>query len=296
MLNERNVVKGWLIVNSFVKWDKFTEIYELLLDAGKAKGIDLEMKSSSDVFCSVQSGFEEIPLPDFVIFWDKDILLARRLEKIGLRLFNPSESIEVCDDKGQTAIALSEKGIRTPLTFLSPKAYPSFGCTDLSFLDKAEDSLGYPMVIKENRGSFGKQVHLVRSRAEAEELIAGFKEHPFIMQEYIEESGGRDVRVNVVGGKVVASMYRYNDNDFRSNITNGGSMKCYEADPAQAEIAIKACEAIGLDFAGVDVLFGNDGPVICEVNSNPHFKTTLECTGINMAEHIMAHILEVMSK
>ncbi|MCR4792267.1 MAG: RimK family alpha-L-glutamate ligase [Lachnospiraceae bacterium] len=288
-------MKGWLIVNSFVKWDKFSEIYELLLSAGKAEGVDLEMKSSTDVFCSVQSGFKDTSLPDFVIFWDKDILLARRLEKAGLRLFNPSESIEVCDDKGQTAIALMDKGIRTPLTFLSPKAYPSFGCTDLSFLDKAEEALGYPMVIKENRGSFGKQVHLVHDRAEAEALIAGFKEHPFIMQEFIEESKGRDVRINVVGGKVVASMYRYNDNDFRSNITNGGSMKSFEADPAQAKEAIKACEAIGLDFAGVDVLFGKDGPIICEVNSNPHFKTTLECTGINMAEHIMAHILEVMS-
>ena len=124
-------MKGWLIVNSFVKWDKFSEIYNLLLEAGKKVGVELDLKTSSDIFCSVQSGFEGMELPDFVIFWDKDILLARRLEQAGLRLFNPSESIEVCDDKGQTAIALQAKGIRTPLTFLSPKAYPSFGCTDL---------------------------------------------------------------------------------------------------------------------------------------------------------------------
>jgi len=287
-------LNGWLIVNSFVKWDKFSEIYELLLDAGKKIGVSLEMKTSSDIFCSVQSEFGPLKLPDFAIFWDKDILLARRLEKMGLRLFNSSESIETCDDKGQTAIALQAGGIRTPLTFLSPKAYPAFGCTDMNFLRKAEEKLGYPMVIKENRGSFGQQVHLVNNAYEAERLIASFKEHPFIMQEYIEESAGRDVRVNVVGGRVVASMYRYNDNDFRSNITNGGSMKKYEASEAQAKIAIDACKAIGLDFAGVDVLFGKDGPIICEVNSNPHFKTTLECTGINMAEHIISHIAEVM--
>ncbi|MCR5440852.1 MAG: RimK family alpha-L-glutamate ligase [Lachnospiraceae bacterium] len=287
-------MNGWLIVNSFVKWDKFSEIYELLLDAGKKIGVSLEMKTSSDIFCSVQSEFGPLKLPDFAIFWDKDILLARRLEKMGLRLFNSSESIETCDDKGQTAIALQAGGIRTPLTFLSPKAYPAFGCTDMNFLRKAEEKLGYPMVIKENRGSFGQQVHLASNAYEAERLIASFKEHPFIMQEYIEESAGRDVRVNVVGGRVVASMYRYNDNDFRSNITNGGSMKKYEASEAQAKIAIDACKAIGLDFAGVDVLFGKDGPIICEVNSNPHFKTTLECTGINMAEHIISHIAEVM--
>ena len=287
-------MNGWLIVNSFVKWDKFSEIYELLLDAGKKVGVSLEMKTSSDIFCSVQSEFSSLKLPDFAIFWDKDILLAKRLEKMGLRLFNSSDSIETCDDKGQTAIELQEGGIRTPLTFLSPKAYPAFGCTDMTFLRKAEEKLGYPMVIKENRGSFGQQVHLVSNSYEAERLIASFKEHPFIMQEYIEESAGRDVRVNVVGGRVVASMYRFNDNDFRSNITNGGSMKKYEASEAQAKIAIDACKAIGLDFAGVDVLFGKEGPIICEVNSNPHFKTTLECTGINMAEHIISHIAEVM--
>ncbi len=287
-------MNGWLIVNSFVKWDKFSEIYELLLNAGRKVGVSLEMKTSSDIFCSVQSEFSDLELPDFAIFWDKDILLARRLEKMGLRLFNSSESIETCDDKGQTAIALLDGGIRTPKTFLSPKAYPAFGCTDMAFLRKAEEALGYPMVIKENRGSFGQQVHLVNNSYEAERLIASFKEHPFVMQEYIEESAGRDVRVNVVGGRVVASMYRYNDNDFRSNITNGGSMKKYEASEAQAKIAIDACKAIGLDFAGVDVLFGKNGPIICEVNSNPHFKTTLECTGINMAEHIISHIAEVM--
>ena len=288
-------VKGWLIVNSFVKWDKFSEIYELLLGAAKKAGADLELKTSTDIFCSVQDEGFKAQLPDFAIFWDKDILLARRLEKMGLRLFNSSESIELCDDKGQTAIELVEKGIRTPLTFLSPKAYPQFGCTDFSFLRKSEKELGYPMIIKENRGSFGKQVHLVKSAPEAEELITSFKEHPFIMQEYIECSGGRDVRINVVGDRAIASMYRYNDNDFRSNITNGGSMKKYEPDAAQEEIAVRATKALGLDFAGVDVLFGEGGPIICEVNSNPHFKTTLECTGINMAEHIIDYILKTVS-
>ena len=289
-------MKGWLIVNSFVKWDKFSEIYTLLLEAGKKVGVELELKTSSDILCSVQSRFSEYELPDFGIFWDKDILLASRLEKMGLRLFNSSQSIEACDDKGQTAIALVDGGIRTPKTFLSPKAYPTFGCTDMTFLRMAEEELGYPMIIKENRGSFGQQVHLVKSSYEAEVLIKSFKEHPFIMQEYIEESSGRDVRINVVGDRVVASMYRYNDNDFRSNITGGGSMKSFTADKEQEELAIAACKAPGLDFAGVDVLFGKEGPIICEVNSNPHFKTTLECTGINMAEHIISYIKEYMDE
>ena len=80
------------------------------------------------------------------------------------------------------------------------------------------------------------------------------------------------------------------DGDFRSNLTRGGAMEACVPDEAQQDIAIRAAEAIGLDFAGVDVLFGQNGPLICEVNSNPHFKTTLECTGVNMAEEIMRHI------
>ena len=114
------------------------------------------------------------------------------------------------------------------------------------------------------------------------------------MQEFIAESCGRDVRVNVVGGKVVSAMERYNDADFRSNISNGGSMRNASLSPEAETVAIRAAELIGLDFAGVDVLYGNDGPIICEVNSNPHFKSSLECTGVDMSEEIMAYILEQM--
>ena len=114
------------------------------------------------------------------------------------------------------------------------------------------------------------------------------------MQEFIKESCGRDVRVNVVGGKVVSAMERYNENDFRSNITNGGSMRRVSLSEEMANAAIKATEAIGLDFAGVDVLFGKDGPIVCEVNSNPHFKSSLECTGVDMSELIMDYVVECL--
>ena len=80
------------------------------------------------------------------------------------------------------------------------------------------------------------------------------------------------------------------DGDFRSNLTRGGSMAPYSPTRAEAELAVAATELLGLDFAGVDVLFGRDGPLLCEVNSNAHFKTTLECTGVNMAVEIMRHI------
>ena len=112
-----------------------------------------------------------------------------------------------------------------------------------------------------------------------------------LFQELIKESYGHDTRINVVGGRVVASMLRRStDGDFRSNLTLGGTMENYTPTPEEADLAIRATQLLGLDFAGVDVLFGKDGPILCEVNSNAHFKTTLECTGVNMALEIMRHI------
>ena len=113
----------------------------------------------------------------------------------------------------------------------------------------------------------------------------------FLLQEFAAGSAGCDLRINVVGERVCATILRRNENDFRSNVSGGANMEPYTPSEVQVRIAIDAARALGLDFAGVDVLFGADGePLICEVNSNPHFKNTLDCTGVNLAEHIMAHI------
>ncbi len=280
--------KGWLVINSFVKHDKFFELYRMLLAAGEKKGVALELKTTTDLMVAVG---EALQTPDFVLFWDKDIYLAQRLEAMGVRVFNSARSIELCDNKILTAQALVQAGVRTPKTLVAPKTYEGTGYSNQSFLEKAVQILGYPLIVKEAYGSFGAQVHLVEAWEQLLEVVAQIHHKPFILQEFIESSKGRDIRVNVVGGKVIASMLRHNENDFRSNITNGGSMDRVEITEAQAEEAVKACQALGLDFAGVDVLFGLDGePIICEVNSNPHFKSTYQCTGVDLSEYIVAYI------
>ena len=131
-------------------------------------------------------------------------------------------------------------------------------------------------------------LHDLESLRQKVQELAG---SPLLFQELITESYGHDTRINVVGGRVVASMLRRStDGDFRSNLTLGGSMENYIPTEAEAALAIRATELLGLDFAGVDILFGKNGPILCEVNSNAHFKTTLECTGINMALEIMRYI------
>lgn len=294
------MITGWLVVNAFLQSHKFDEIYDWLKKASLIEEIELVLKTTSELLCIVDESFvdNELQLPEFVLFWDKDTYLARWFEKKGVRLFNSANAIAICDDKALTHLTLSLANIKQPKTIIAPKTFGNIGYTNLTFVEHAAAKLKFPMVIKECFGSFGMQVHLAHDEEEAKSIVASFEGRPFLMQEFIESSKGRDIRINVVGGKVVSSMLRISKGEeFRSNLTIGGTFATYEATKAQKELAIKACEEIGLDFGGVDVMFGDgEEPVLCEVNSNAHFKTTFDCTGVNMAEKIMQHVKQKLGK
>lgn len=292
-------MNGWLVINGYLQSPKFEEIYQWLIDAAKKQGMKLR-KVSNDQLNSIlpisSGGVNWREEPDFILFWDKDVNLAKSLEEEGFRLYNCAESIEVCDDKALTYIKLKNKGIKMPKTFCAPMTFDK-EYKDYTFVLQVGESIGYPMIIKENHGSFGEQVYLVKNYYEAVEKIKQIGHCGFIMQEYIESSKGRDVRIHVVGNKVVTAMERVNENDFRANITNGGKMSNYIPSDAQKKMAIQVCGALGLDFAGVDILFDKDGnPLLCEVNSNAHFKNIYDCTGVNVADKIMEHIKRERNK
>lgn len=275
---------GWLVVNGFLGGAKYSELYAYLLTAARKQSINLVLMRNDDLVGTMPA------LPDFVLFWDKDVALARRLERAGVPVFNSARAIEICDNKILTAEALEGK-VATPKTVIAPKTFEGVGYTDLEFLKKVGGMLSYPMVIKEAYGSFGKQVYLAENYKKAVCVVGKIGHKDFLMQEFIARSSGKDIRVNVVGGKVVAAMLRCNDGDFRSNITGGGKAQSITLTAAQEKTAIAACEAVGADFAGVDILLG-EIPLVCEVNSNPHFKSTYECTGVDMSEYILRHIAE----
>lgn len=285
-------MKAWLIVNTFMASEKFENLYKLLSDAFKKHGVSLEIKKAEDISLEVNKQIEN--KPDFAIFWDKDIYLAKRLEQNGIRLFNTAKAIELCDNKILMYQELAKNKIRIPRTLVAPKTFEGLGYTDLAFLDSVSKVIGWPMVIKETYGSFGEQVYLANNKEEAVQIIerVGYKD--FLMQEFIASSKGRDIRINVVGDKAVASMLRENKDDFRSNISSGGNGTNYEPSQEYIDLAIKAAKALGLSFAGVDVMFGEDGPIICEVNSNPQFASTLKATGINLADSISEYIMRLL--
>ncbi|WP_343208869.1 RimK family alpha-L-glutamate ligase [Anaerolentibacter hominis] len=283
----------WLIVNEFLYTNKFSELAQWLLEAGKRRGISLCIRTNAEVLVEFGGRIWPEDRPEFVLFWDKDIRLARALEEAGIPVYNSAGAIEACDDKSLTHQILYKAGIPMPETILAPMTYGNIGYSNLDFLRKPAERLGFPMVVKECFGSFGQQVYLVHSMEELESCVLGIGARPMLFQRFIASSFARDIRLQVVGDQVVAAMYRYSDTgDFRANISNGGKMKPYTPDEAEKELAVTSCRALGLDFAGVDLLFGPEGkPLVCEVNSNAHFKNIFTCTGVNVADNIMEHIL-----
>lgn len=287
------MLRGLLVVNAFLKTNKFDDIYLTLAKAAEKKDIRLSVLTNAEVVALLCNEPKTLAEYDFCLFWDKDVQLAMQLEAAGMRLFNSASAILKCDDKALTWLSLrGEKDIALPETILAPKTFPNIGYTNLDFLSTVADKLGFPVIVKECFGSFGQQVYLADHMEELQAIVKRLEGIPMLFQKPVMESLGRDVRINVVGEKVVACILRHGGaGEFRSNITLGGSMEPYTPTEAEARLAIRTVKALGLDFAGVDVLFGNDGPVLCEVNSNAHFKTTLECTGVNMADEIMNHII-----
>ncbi|UOQ84524.1 ATP-grasp domain-containing protein [Gracilibacillus salinarum] len=287
--------KGWIIYNGNLYTTKFSEQVEWLKRTATAYDFDMEAIPNNQLLVTVENGksklLTEKPLPDFVFFWDKDLVLARQLEQLGVRLFNPARAIEISDDKALTTAALADHGIPMPKTIMAPKVFLQL--EDDQYLQQVIDSLGFPMILKECFGSFGEQVYFVEDESSLRKKAKELANKPFLFQEYLQSSYGRDIRLHVVGDKVVASMLRKAENDFRANVTAGGKMYPYEPTSVEKELAVTCSQLIGADFTGVDILFGEqEEPVICEINSNAHFKNIFDCTGIDITLDMMAYIKE----
>lgn len=286
--------QGWLIVNGFLDSPKFEEIYNWILEKASSNNLELRKLTNDQVtsILPISSGETDWKTkPDFVLFWDKDVKLARMLEAEGIKVFNSADAIEACDDKSLTFIKLKDADISMPVTFNAPLSFED-KYPDYTFLLQIENKIGYPMIIKKNEGSFGNEVFLAKDFNEAATIAENLGPNSFIMQEYIEESKGKSARLQVVGDEVITSMKLTNEEDFKSNVTGGGKMEKYEPTDEEKEIALIACKKLGLDFAGVDIIWKEDKPLLCEINSNAHFKNIFDCTGVDVADAIIKYILK----
>ena len=251
-------------------------------------GISLDVIVNDGTLAIIRNSELEINIPKcgFVIYLDKDIYLARILEKAGYRLFNRSDFIKLCDDKALTNIACASRGIKMPDTITGPLFYsPELKEENLKFLDDVVSKLGLPLILKRVYGSLGLGVYLIKSK---EELVEAYKEHcraPIIFQKYVGSSYGVSARVIVIDKKVVGGFIRYNKNDFRSNFGDQSSSRPLKDGDKCFALAKYIADELDIEYAGIDFMFLESGePVLCEINSNAFFEEFEKVTNINVAK------------
>lgn len=216
-----------------------------------------------------------------ITFYGTSVL--RQFEMMGVYPLNESVAVSRSRDKLRSMQLLSRKGLGMPVTGFANKP------DDIKDLIKMVG--GAPLVIKLLEGTQGIGVVLAETAKAAESVIEGFMgvKADILVQEYIKEAGGADIRCFVVGGKVVAAMKRQAvAGEFRSNLHRGGSASLIKITPEERSTAVRAARVMGLNVAGVDLLRSNHGPVIMEVNSSPGLEGIEEATGKDVAGLIIA--------
>ena len=209
--------------------------------------------------------------------------ILRHLERLGVKTVNPAHAIEATKDKLYAHQIFAEKGIPTPKTMLVK--HP----VNANLVDK---EIGWPAIVKIMAGSYGKGVYQVTSKSRFTDFIDfahGIKtDEAIIVQEYIDTHPGEDLRVFVVGDKVLGAMKRRaKDGSFKANITRGGVGENYTLTPEIEDMALRVARSLDLEVAGVDLLFGKEGFLVCEANSAPGFEGFEHATGINVAKEII---------
>ena len=288
-------MKGYIIVNRS-GFEAQSYQAERLKEEFNKLFVDTEIvQDGYTLFKTEKSEISKTADIDFAVVLDKDKYLLKALSRCGIRLFNSAKSIEVCDDKGETYIALLGSGVNLPKTIFAPLCYRQDEKTEEIAKRTANaviSELNFPIVVKESYGSMGTGVYLARTESELIDLSNNLALVPHIYQEYLAKKVGTDVRVIVIGGKVACAIERYNTNDFRSNLALGGVGRKIELRKEFKETAEKVSKILGLDYCGVDILYGNnDEPIVCEVNSNAFFKGAERITGVNIAKTYAEYIL-----
>ncbi len=211
--------------------------------------------------------------------------VVRQFEMMGVYSINESVAISRSRDKLRSLQLLARKGIGLPVTgFAHSTQYTS---------DLIQLAGGAPLVIKLLEGTQGIGVVLAETNKAAESVIEAFRglKENILVQEFISEAQGADIRCFIIGGKVVAAMKRQSkEGEFRSNLHRGGIASIVRLTPEERSTAVRAAKIMGLNVAGVDLLRSNHGPVVMEVNSSPGLEGIEKATERNVAEMIIEFI------
>lgn len=269
-----------------------------LVEAATQKGHDVQVIDALRCYMNIATnkpevhykgevldGFDAVipRIGSSITFYGTAVL--RQFEMMGVYPLNESVAISRSRDKLRSAQLMARRGVGMPITGFAHSP------------DDTEDLLdlvgGAPCVIKLIEGTQGIGVVLAETRKAAESVIEAFRglNAHILVQEFIEEAGGADIRCLVVGDKVVAAMKRQGkEGEFRSNLHRGGSAELTRLSPAERATAVKAAKIMGLGVAGVDLLRSSRGPLVMEVNSSPGLEGIEAATGKDVAGMIISYI------
>ncbi len=272
--------------------------HKRLVEAAEKRGHEIDVIDHLRCYINITSNRptirycgEELPKYDAVIprigasvtFYGTAVL--RQFEMMGVYPLNESVGISRSRDKLRSMQLLARKGVGLPVTVFAHKT------------SRAEEIIemagGTPVIIKLLEGTQGIGVVLGETQKAAESIIQAFGgvNTNILIQQFIKEAGGSDIRCFVIGERVVAAMIRTGkEGDFRSNLHRGGTAQTIKITPTERLTAVTAAKAMGLNVCGVDLLRANHGPVVMEVNSSPGLEGLENATGIDVAGMIIEYL------
>ncbi len=258
--------------------------------SAEKRGVKVGLVDSKDLSITLNS--RELPLADRVVLqrcvsYFRNVHSTAALESAGHRVVNSFACAWVCGNKLFGSLALVRRGIPTPKTVLSMaegSALRSIG------------ELGYPAVLKPVVGSWGRLSALLKDRDAARAVIEDREQmFPLYQVYYVQEFVGRpprDIRSFVIGDQTVAAIYRYSGGtEWRTNTARGGRAEKCRITPELDELSVKAAEAVGGEFVGVDLMEGRDGLLVHEVNNTTEFKNTVPATGVDIPGMVIDYLV-----
>ena len=272
-----------------VVYDRLRPEERMLFDAFERQGISFEKLYTPQLVCDF-SALAQLPQVDVVlercVSQTRGLALSRIFSALGARVLNAPEVIEVCGDKLATNAALARAGVPTPRTGVA---------FDASSAHALAESFGYPVVLKPVVGSWGRMVSRINDQdaleavLEHKETLGGPQHKVFYLQEFVRKPG-RDIRAFVVGGEVVAAIYRTSEHWVTNTARGAVASNC----PLYAElvdVARAAAQAVGGGVVAVDLLESERGLLVNEVNHTMEFRNSVATTGVDIPAKVVAYAL-----
>jgi len=278
------MLKGYIIE----KFSVMTGAYSCnrLVEEAKKRDIDLRILGIADITVSKEGVFchgKQIAPCDFVIYRYKYGKLKDAIGALAKRTYNDTEAFATYINKFEQLRTLSSKGFIVPEYMLG---------TGFTPYEEIVAKLGSPFVLKGLESAQGAEVYLVEDRAQYQAVLEKYSlEKEYVFEQYIATSYGKDIRFYSIRGEVIACMTREAVSGFKANVALGAHVRAFPIDENIKQAAKDIYAQTGLDFLGIDLLFGTDKPYFCEINVMPGMEGMEKATGVNVAGAIIDTIV-----